>query len=235
MLRRISAGRAFLFKDIVMKIAQVAPLTECVPPVTYGGTERVVSYLTEALVAQGHQVTLFASGDSKTQAELCSVVPRSLRLSGLNHQTVALHLEQLATVLERANEFDIIHFHINHFDCPLFERINTPCVTTTHGRLDLPNVLTTLSGEVSDTPLISISDSQRRPIPEANWVSTVFNGVPADSFDYRPEKGDYLAFVGRMSEEKGPEQAIKIALATQIPLKMGAKVDSVDEPFFRKH
>lgn len=216
-----------------MKIAQVAPLTECVPPITYGGIERVVSYLTEALVEQGHQVTLFASGDSSTEAELYSVVPRSLRLSGLNHQTLALHLDQLAAVAERADEFDIIHFHVNYFDCPLFDHIQTPCVTTTHGRLDLPDLLASLKGEASRTPLISISDSQRRPIPDANWISTVFNGVPADSFDYQSEKGDYLAFVGRMSEEKGPEQAIQIALATQIPLKMGAKVDSVDEAFFR--
>lgn len=216
-----------------MKIAQVAPLTEAVPPVTYGGIERVVSYLTESLVDQGHEVTLFASGDSRTSAELVSVVPQSLRLAGLNDRTTALHLEQLAEVAQRAEEFDVIHFHVNYFDSPLFYQIETPCVTTAHGRLDIPDLVTLLNEDAAQTPLISISDSQRRPVPDANWIGTVFNGVPADSFDFRPKPGDYLAFVGRMSEEKGPEQAIQIALATQIPLKMGAKVDPVDEDYFR--
>ncbi|MFW6342219.1 MAG: glycosyltransferase family 4 protein [Halothiobacillaceae bacterium] len=215
-----------------MKIAQVAPLHESVPPRTYGGTERVVHYLTEALVQQGHEVILYASADSVTSARLRPVVPEALRLGKMQRDPLAWHMLELAQVAREADEYDIIHFHTDFMHFPLWRHLAAPQVTTLHGRLDLPD-LVPLYREFRDMPVISISDHQRMPLPIAHWAGTVYNGVPSDLYDFRPESGDYLAFLGRMSPEKGPEQAIEIALKAGMPLKMAAKVDSVDRDYFQ--
>lgn len=214
-----------------MRIAQVAPLQESVPPRTYGGTERVVHYVTEALVEQGHEVTLFASGDSHTSAGLHAVVPEALRLSHRVRDPVASHVLQLAQVARRAREFDIIHFHTDYMHFPLWRRMSTPQVTTLHGRLDLPD-LPGLFGEFHEMPVISISNDQRGPLPMARWLGTVYNGIPAGLYDFSPRGGDYLAFVGRLSPEKGPEDAIEIAVRAGVPLKIAAKVDAVDRDYY---
>ena len=206
-----------------MKIAQIAPLVESVPPKLYGGTERVVSWLTEELVRQGHDVTLFASGDSITNAELEPIVPRGLRLDGQNNNSVPYNLMMLEKVAARAEEFDILHFHIDFFQFPVFRSIASRTLTTLHGRLDLPEIQP-LYRVFNQMPLVSISNSQRKPMPPVNWRGTVYHGLPADEFHLVERPKDYLAFLGRISPEKGPEAAIEIATRFGMPLKIAAKV-----------
>jgi glycosyltransferase involved in cell wall biosynthesis len=214
-----------------MRVAQVAPLYESVPPKYYGGTERVVSYLTEELVRQGHEVTLFASGDSETKARLVAACPRSLRLAKRCQDQMAHHYVMLENVFQRAAEFDIIHFHVDYLYFPLSRREVIPHVTTLHGRLDLPD-LVPLYQEFCDTPVISVSNGQREPLPWANWQATVYHGLPADLYRYRREPGSYLAFLGRISPEKRVDRAIEIATRVGMPLKIAAKVDRVDKDYF---
>ena len=213
-----------------MKIAQIAPLAESVPPRLYGGTERVVSWLTEELVAQGHDVTLFASADSCTQAKLCPVVSRGLRLDGI-HNSAPHNLIMLDRVAERAAEFDILHFHIDFFHYPIFRNMAHKTLTTLHGRQDLPE-LPDLYRAFPHMPLVSISNDQRRPVPPVNWMGTVYHGLPEQQFREATGDGGYLAFLGRICAEKGPEDAIAIAEATGMRLKMAAKVDPADRPYF---
>lgn len=214
-----------------MRIAQVAPLIESVPPKAYGGTERVVSYLTEALVELGHEVTLFASGDSITKARLVPVVERSLRLDPLRPDWVAWTTIMLDRVMESASQFDIVHFHIDYLHFPLVRRCRTPCVTTLHGRQDLPD-LAPLYRHFCEQPLVSISDSQREPLPTACWCATVHHGLPEDLYRFHPKPGNYFAFVGRMSPEKRVDRAIHIAIACGVPLRIRAKVDAADRQYF---
>ncbi|HYT74337.1 MAG TPA: glycosyltransferase family 4 protein [Vicinamibacterales bacterium] len=214
-----------------MKIAEVAPLIESVPPTLYGGTERVVSYLTDELVAQGHDVTLFASGDSRTTARLFPVCARSLRLDRDCRDQLAWHVLMTEHVAAMADEFDVIHFHIAPIHFPLARRLGVPYVTTLHGRLDLPE-LVPLFAEFDDAPVISISDAQRAPLPHANWLGTIYHGLPETFFDFHPRGGDYLAFLGRVSPEKRVDRAIAIAVAVGWPLKIAAKVDTVDVDYF---
>jgi len=214
-----------------MKVAQIAPLIESVPPTLYGGTERIVSYLTEELVRQGHEVVLFATGDSRTEAELVACHDRALRLAGVA-DPLPWHVLQLERLRRRADEFDILHFHCDYLHFPLARCLNRPTVTTMHGRLDLPDY-PALFAEFADMPLVSISDSQRRPLPLANWVATVLHGFPAAP--YRPTPGahkGWLAFLGRICPDKGPDRAIEIARRAGVPLKIAAKVDRVDKPWF---
>jgi glycosyltransferase involved in cell wall biosynthesis len=214
-----------------MRIAQVAPLTESVPPRTYGGTERVVSYLTEALVALGHDVTLYASGDSVTSAKLRPGCPRSLRTDPAAGDTVLVHLQTMQDVLAEAPEFDVIHFHTGWCEFPLFADASLPCLGTLHGPLDVPDVQARLR-QAPAFPFVSISDSQRRPLPEANWLGTVYHGLPEMVLDHRERPRDYLAFVGRICPEKRPDLAIEIARRAGIKLKIAAKVDRVDQSYF---
>lgn len=217
-----------------MRIAQVAPLIESVPPRTYGGTERIVHYLTEELHRLGHEVTLFASGDSTTASRHVVVVNEALRFSTVRRDAHFCYAKQLMRVAEMSEQFDIIHFHtdFSHFAVSRF--LKTPHVTTLHGRLDLPDMDMMLD-EFSEAPVVSISDSQRTPITAANWVGTVYNGSPLDHYTFHPEGGDYLAFLGRFSAEKGADRAIEIALALEMPLKMAAKIDVTDIDYFKKH
>jgi glycosyltransferase involved in cell wall biosynthesis len=217
-----------------VRIAQVAPLFESVPPARYGGTERVVSYLTEALVAQGHDVTLFASGDSTTSAELVPVIDRSLRLHPRRVDPLAWHTMMIDEVFKRASSFDVIHFHIDIAHYPLASRCDTPTVTTLHGRLDLPDLLP-LHQRFAGIPLVSISDAQRRPLPDANWIATVHHGLPLDLYHFHPEPQNYFAFVGRISPEKRVDRAIAIAIATGTRLRIAAKVDPADQTYFEQH
>ena len=218
-------------KDI-MKIAQVAPLIESVPPRLYGGTERIVSYLTEELVRLGHDVTLFASGDSITSAELVPCCTRALRLDPAVRDTTPHFLLMIDKVRERADEFDIIHFHIDLFQFPLFRSLAGRTLTTLHGRQDLPD-LKPFYSRFGGMPLVSISNDQRKPLPHANFVSTIHHGLPADLHQPSFGQGTYLAFLGRISPEKRADRAIRIARAAGIPLKIAAKVDKVDEDHFR--
>jgi glycosyltransferase involved in cell wall biosynthesis len=216
-----------------MKIAQIAPLIESVPPRLYGGTERIVSYLTEELVALGHDVTLFASGDSITTANLVHCVPRALRLDASVRDPIPYYMLMLDRVRQRAEDFDILHFHIDQFQFPLFRSIANRTITTLHGRQDLPDLVPLYLG-FDDMPLVSISDDQRRPVPDANFKATVYHGLPIDLL--RPvagPRGDYVAFLGRISPEKRPDRAISIARSLGIPLKIAAKVDRADESYFR--
>ena len=214
-----------------MRIAQVAPLAEAVPPKLYGGTERVVAYLTDALVELGHEVTLFASGDSATKATLSPVWPRALRLDPQVKDHLAPLIMQLETLARRAQEFDVIHSHIDYLGYSLLRRIGTPSVTTLHGRLDLPE-LPPLYRLYRDSPVVSISDSQRVPLPEANFVATVLHGLPKNLLSQGEGRAGYLAFLGRISPEKAPDAAIRIAARAGIPLKIAAKVDRVDREYF---
>jgi len=216
-----------------MKIAQVAPLSESVPPHRYGGTERVVSYLTEQLVRQGEEVTLFASGDSKTAARLVPICPRSLR-SGKAVDSLSHHIVMLEEVFQRLDQFDIVHFHIDYLHFPMSRRASFPHVTTLHGRLDLPD-LPPLYHQFTDMPVVSISHSQRRPLPQAKWVGTVYHGIPADSFSFQEKPENYLLFLGRISPEKRVDRAIEIARRTGRKLKIAAKIDRVDRYYFNKH
>ena len=214
-----------------MRIAQIAPLHEAVPPKLYGGTERVVSFLTEELVAQGHDVTLFASGDSVTSARLHPVWPRALRLDPSIRDPIAPHMLMMEAVYRQASDFDVLHFHMDYWPFSLFSRQRTPFVTTLHGRLDLPE-LQPVFDVFSDAPVVSISDSQRRPLQQANYAATVLHGLPADLLTPQPGKPEYLAFLGRIAPEKRPDRAIRIARAAGIPLKMAAKVDRADAAYF---
>lgn len=216
-----------------MKIAQMAPLAEAVPPKLYGGTERVVAYLTDALVELGHEVTLFASGDSATKATLSPVWARALRLDPNVKDHLAPLCMQLETVARRAHEFDVIHSHLDYFGYSLLRRLGTPSITTLHGRLDLPE-LPALYRLYGDTPVVSISDSQRVPLPEANFVATVLHGLPRNLLSMGAGRGGYLAFLGRISPEKAPDAAIRIAARAGIPLKIAAKVDRVDREYFKR-
>ncbi len=214
-----------------MRIAQIAPLTEAVPPPLYGGTERVVSWLTEELVALGHDVTLFASGDSKTSAKLEAPWPRALRLDGTVRDPNALHMMMLEDVYQRSHEFDVMHFHLDYYPFSLMSRQATPFVTTMHGRLDLPELQPTFKTFAS-APVISISNAQRRPLPNANWIGTVHHGLPTDLLQPQPIRPSYLAFLGRISPEKRADRAIEIAQRCGIPLKIAAKVDRADQDYF---
>jgi glycosyltransferase involved in cell wall biosynthesis len=214
-----------------VRIAQVAPLIESVPPRAYGGTERVVSYLTEALVAMDHEVTLFASGDSTTKARLVPVVDRALRLNPARPDPVIWHTLLIDRVRELADSFDVIHFHIDTVQLPVMTRCPTPSLCTLHGRLDLPD-LKSLYKRFSRYPLVSISNSQRGPIPFANWIDTVPHGLPPDLYRFHPEPKDYFAFLGRISPEKRCDRAIEIAIACNTPLHIAAKVDPADRQYF---
>jgi glycosyltransferase involved in cell wall biosynthesis len=214
-----------------LRIAQVAPLYESVPPALYGGTERVVSYLTEALVTQGHRVTLFASGDSKTKANLVSVCERAIRLDPENPNPLALHVVMIEEVFQRASEFDAIHFHVDGMHLPLARRHSVPMVTTLHGRLDLPG-LDALYREFSEQPLVSISNAQREPLEWANWIGTVYHGIPAELHRPSYNAGQYFAFLGRISPEKRVDRAVAIARRGGIPLKIAAKIDTADREYF---
>ena len=217
-----------------MKIAQIAPLMESVPPRLYGGTERIVSYLTDELVRLGHEVTLFASADSITAAELVGCASTALRLDGNVRDPIPYYMLMLDRVRALADEFDILHFHIDQFHFPLFRQMADRTVTTLHGRQDIPDLKPLYMG-FSEMPLVSISDGQRRPIPNANLVATVHHGIPTNLYkpSYNP-RGGYVAFLGRISPEKQPERAILIARALGIPLKIAAKIDKVDEAYFRE-
>jgi glycosyltransferase involved in cell wall biosynthesis len=215
-----------------MRIAQVAPLAECVPPELYGGTERIVSYLTDELVSRGHDVTLFASGCSKTRAKLRPIGSEALRLAPKKRDPLFLYARMIEEIARAANDFDVIHFHCDWIHLPLFSRINVPCVTTPHGRLDIDD-LAGLTSRFGSMAFISISDSQRAPRPDLNWLATVHHGLPLDLLRPTFEPGSYLAFLGRISPEKGPHAAIKIAQATRIPLRIAAKVDVADMAYHR--
>ena len=215
-----------------MKIAQIAPLIESVPPRLYGGTERIVAYLTEELVRQGHEVTLFASGDSLTSAELVSCTSQALRLDPTVDDPLPHYMIMLDRVRRRAAEFDILHFHLDYLHFPLLRDIAGRTVTTAHGRQDLPD-LRVVYGAFPQFPLISISDDQRRPLPDSYWLCTILHGLPADLYPFTPRAaGGYLAFLGRICPEKRPDHAIEIARRAGIELKIAAKVDRVDQAYF---
>jgi len=215
-----------------MKIAQIAPLIESVPPRLYGGTERIVFWLTEELVRQGHEVTLFASADSITSAELVPCTREALRLNPSVKDPIPYYMLMLDRVRRRANEFDILHFHIDHLHFPLFRDMAARTVTTLHGRQDLPDLPPLYFG-FSEMPMVSISHAQCQPLPQANFVSTVYHGLPADLHQpiFQP-RGGYVAFLGRISPEKRPDRAIEIARALGVPLKIAAKVDKADATYF---
>ncbi len=214
-----------------MRIAQVAPLFESVPPKLYGGTERVVSWLTEELVSLGHDVTLFASGDSMTTAKLVPGCPEALRLSSACVDQLAHHLVLMERVLSMKDEFDVIHFHTDYMHYPLSSRERYVHVTTLHGRLDIPD-LVPLYEVFKDIPVISISNGQREPLPWLNWQGTVYHGMPIESYTFHRTAGNYLAFLGRTSPEKGLVAAIQIAKAAGMPLRVAAKVDKTDQEYF---
>jgi len=213
-----------------VKIAQIAPLVESVPPQLYGGTERVVSWLTEELVRLGHEVTLFASGDSQTRAELNAVVPRALRLDGI-HNSLPYNIIMLDQVAARMDEFDVLHFHIDFFHYPIFRNMAEKTLTTLHGRQDLPE-LPDIYRAFPHMPLVSISNHQRLPVPPVNWMGTVYHGLPEAQFRDGGGQGGYLAFLGRICADKGPVEAIEIARRAGMKLKIAAKVDPVDRPYF---
>jgi glycosyltransferase involved in cell wall biosynthesis len=216
-----------------MRIAQVAPLAESVPPRLYGGTERVVAWLVDELVSLGHDVTLFASGDSATSARLNAVWPRALRLGRPRSDPMAAQAALLEAVTRHAAEFDVIHAHIDWLHLPLLGRLNVPFVTTCHGRMDLPG-FADLVGQFADAPFVSISDNQRVPLADARWIGTVYHGLPATMFRPVYERGSYLAFLGRLTSEKGPEAAIRIARAARMPLHIAAKVPRGETSYFKK-
>jgi glycosyltransferase involved in cell wall biosynthesis len=230
------------FEEQTMRIAQIAPLAESVPPQLYGGTERVVAYLTDELVRQGHDVTLFASGDSQTAARLVPCVPHALRLDPNVWDALPHHLVMLDTVRQMASEFDVLHFHIDLMQHPLAPFFGVPHLTTLHGRLDLPD-LQPFYRRFNEVPLVSISDAQRAPMPPVNWLRTIHHGLPPHLFSFGEGERGYLAFLGRISPEKRPDRAIRIAVEAGLPLKIAAKIDKVDrdywthqiEPLVRAH
>ena len=214
-----------------LRIALVSPLFESVPPKLYGGTERVVSWLTEELVAQGHDVTLFATADSRTTARLHAAAPHGLRLDEQCRDPAAWHVTMLHDVVERARDFDLVHFHLDHAHFPVVRAARLRALTTLHGRLDLPE-LQPLFARYPDVALVSISDAQRKPLPRAGWLGTVHHGLPRDLLPFNPRPGRYLAFLGRISPEKRPDRAIRIARRAGIPLRIAAKVESSDRAYF---
>ncbi len=216
-----------------MRIAQVSPLIESVPPPLYGGTERVVSWLTEELMRMGHDVTLFASGDSLTSANLQAVCPRSTRLDPDTPDPLPYHVLELAQVFEQADRFDVIHCHMDFLAFPFARSSHTPTLHTLHGRLDQPHWLA-IASHYNDTPLVSISNAQRRPIDhlQPNWVATVYHGLPESDIKPGNGKGEYLAFFARLSREKRPDWAVEVARKTGLPLKVAGKVDPADRAYF---
>ncbi|AQS84650.1 MAG: glycosyltransferase family 4 protein [Acetobacter aceti] len=216
-----------------MRIAQIAPLHEAVPPKLYGGTERVVAFLTDELVKMGHDVTLFASGDSVTSAALDAVWPRALRLDPAIRDPIAPHMLLMERVARRTDDFDILHFHMDYWPFTYFSRQKIPFVTTMHGRLDLME-LQPVFDAFPQIPIVSISDSQRRPLPQARYAGTVLHGLPENLLTPQPGPRNYLAFLGRICPEKGVDKAIRIARAVGMPLKIAAKVDKVDVEYFER-
>ena len=214
-----------------MRIAQLAPLAESVPPKQYGGTERIVSYVTEELVRQGHEVTLFASGDSETSARLEPMCREGLRKANGVSNPQAPFTMMLEKTFSSSKQFDLFHSHLDFLAFPLARRCGTPVLTTLHGRLDLPE-LKPIFAEFLDCPLISISDAQRKPLPWANWQQTIHHGLPEHLYSFHPAAGEYLTFVGRITPEKRPDHAIEIAKRAGMPLKIAAKVDPVDREYF---
>jgi glycosyltransferase involved in cell wall biosynthesis len=219
--------------DRALRIAQVAPLAESVPPRLYGGTERVIAWLTDELLELGHGVTLFASGDSVTRATLVPVWPRSLRLGRPRSDPNAALAALLDMVAYHADDFDVIHCHIDWVHLPLLERLSVPFLTTTHGRLDLPG-LPAVARRFPRAPFVSISDNQRTVLAEANWLGTVYHGLPSDSLRPRYDSGGYLAFLGRLTPEKGPHVAIRLAHAANLPLRIAAKVPRGERGYFKE-
>ncbi len=213
-----------------MKIAQVSPLAERVPPIGYGGTERIVAYLSDELIRQGHDLTLFASGDSLTEGELVAGSDRALRLNSRVVDPLAYEILQLEQVLQQAEQFDIIHFHTGYLHFPAFRRQNTPTVTTFHGRLDIPD-LHQIFSELADQRVVSISNSQRKPFPHMNWQGTVYHGIPLDLYKRGEGQGKYLAFLGRISPEKRVDRAIEIAKRVNMKIRIAAKIDNVDREY----
>ncbi|KRQ14698.1 glycosyltransferase family 4 protein [Bradyrhizobium manausense] len=216
-----------------MRIAQLAPLAESVPPKLYGGTERVIAWLVDELVELGHDVTLFASGDSRTKGKLHAVWPRALRLGRKGVDPNAACALLIEVIAERAREFDVIHSHVDWLPLPVLSRTGVPFLTTMHGRLDLPG-LSNVIGAFPEAPFVSISDNQRRPLPEANWIATIAHGLPQELFRPSYEPGSYLAFLGRLTAEKGPEDAIRIARAVGMPLRIAAKIPRAEATYFKK-
>jgi len=216
-----------------MRIAQIAPLVESVPPKHYGGTERIVSYLTEELVRAGHDVTLFGSGHSITSARLIAPTRRSLRKNERCKDPMAREVILIDHVVEHAREFEVIHFHTGYLHFAVARHLPVPHVTTLHGRLDMLDLVRVFD-RFRDVPVISISDSQREPVPRVNWQATIYHGLPNDLFRFYPDRGDYLAFLGRISPEKGADRAIEIAKRVDMPLKIAAKVDRADRRYFKR-
>ena len=216
-----------------MRIAQVAPLAESVPPKLYGGTERVIAWLVDELAGLGHDVTLFASGDSRTRAKLVPAWPRALRLGRPRSDPTVAHTALLEHVARRAPAFDVIHYHTDWIHLPLSSRSRVPFVTTLHGRLDLPGLPEALR-HFPKAPFISISDNQRAPLADANWLGTIYHGLPPDSLRPRFEAGDYLAFLGRLAPEKGPETAIRLARSAGMPLRLAAKRPRAQRDWFKE-
>lgn len=216
-----------------MRIAQVSPLYEAVPPKLYGGTERIVSYLTEELIRQNHQVTLFASADSQTKAELISPCASALRLSQEYRDPLIYHTIMLDMVLDMQEQFDIIHFHIDYHHFLMTRQLKTPHVTTLHGRMDLPDY-PCLYQKFNNIPLVSISRSQKSALPEGHWIDTVYHGLPPAMLPFRNKKENYLAFLGRMSPEKNPQGAILMAAKAGMKIKIAAKIDGPDKDFYEK-
>jgi glycosyltransferase involved in cell wall biosynthesis len=218
-----------------MRIAQVAPLYERVPPVRYGGTERVVAHLADELVRRGHSVTLFASGDSVTRARLRAATPTALRLDPQKPDPLAPHVLELAQVFEQAYEFDVIHSHVDYLAFPFARLVRTPTVHTLHGRLDLPYLIP-LFAHFHDVPFVSISNAQRAPFQalDLNWTATVHHGLPLARYPFSPFGGHALVFLGRISPEKRPDLAIAVAKRVGLPLKIAAKVDAADRQYFER-
>jgi glycosyltransferase involved in cell wall biosynthesis len=216
-----------------MRIAQIAPLAESVPPKLYGGTERVVSWLTEELLVLGHEVTLFASGDSVTRAALVPIIPRALRLTRPRPEPFPAYALLLDALAQAASDFDVVHCHTDWLHLPLLDAIEVPHLTTIHNRLDTPDLPPVIK-RFAAVPLISISDHHRIPLPSANWLGTVYHGMPVDMLQPRYEPGEYLAFLGRLTKEKGPEVAIALSRASGVPLRMAAKIPRLETRYYKE-